>query len=306
MKNSFKITSIAILVVMVAGGLIAKPRLIDREAEKEEFPDLQVTEKKQEENIINVMKRLNDYGHLVELAQEDRMKNFKAIEEPLEFRHTLKNIKFTPRNTYVRYVKEEPSLFFAGIGNLEEVNALVNEKVQAAKAAGVNATDLQFQNRDGIELTQFGFIKEAVKGGKEETVGSKRKVVSLFYRQLNQQADTERQLQLEMVVMRITDDHLRNKMKDVELIIDPSPLDDNLDDIIVIHRYNTKVPTITVVGAVANTPSYPLRRNFKQKFYVKLLDDYYRLYQLVDNYSTRDGNRYHEEVVEELTDQLYY
>ncbi len=306
MKDSFKKTLIALLTLALAGNLYAKPRVIDREAEKDAYPDLQITEKKQEQNIISVMKLLSDYGHLVELVQEDRLKYFKAVEEPLEFKHNLKNITYTPRNTYVRYIKGSPNFFFAGLGTTEEVNALINEKIQEAKAANVNVSEVNIGERDGIELTQFDFIKEINGSGKMVAVGSKRKVVSLFYKDTSQQADTEQSRVLDMVIVRITDNHLRNSVKDVELIIDPTPMDDNLDDIIIIHRYNMKVPTVAIMGAIANTPSYPLRNKFKQGFYLKLMDHFYRLYQLVDNYSTMDGNDFHETVIEEVTDQLDY
>ncbi len=308
MNIRWKTVVIALLGALLVGNLSAKPRVINREQEKEQFPDLQVTEKLQEQNINNVMKRINDFGILVPLAQEDRMQAFKALDNPLDFRYTSRNIFYTPRNTYVRYVKEKPDVITVGLGTVDEVKGIINEKVQEARASSVKANDIQFGgSRDGIELTQFEFIRANIGFERDVVVGSLRKSVTLYFKPAaNQGADSQQETQLDMVVTRVVDDNQRNGVRDVELVIDPSPMDDNMDDIVIVHRYNKKVPQAMVVGAMANTPTFPLRVQFKQKFYVKLMDHFFRLYRLVENYAHKDSNKYQENVVEELTDQLVY
>lgn len=308
MKLTWKTSITIILLLATVGALLAQPILTDRKNEQESYPDLQITEKNQEKNILNVYKRLGRFGRLVELAQEDRMKNFKEVEEPNDFRHTIKNIKYTPRNTYFRYVREDPEFLLVGLGTTTDIQARINERIGQANAAGVQIKDFQFQQREGIELTAFDFIKEQTQNAVLETVGSQRKSLSLFYRQANQAGaqDEPQQLELDLAVIRNTEDHQRDGVKDVEIIIDPTPMDDNLDDIIVIHRYNMKVPRITLLGALSNTPSFPLRNKFKQKYYVKLLDHFYRLYRLVDNYAYKDDNDYGEDLNEKLENSLDY
>lgn len=298
------LTALAALLATVA--LAAKPKIIDRMSEKEEFPDLQVTEKKWDFNILDIDKKLNQFGPLVELGKEDRARLFQELKEPNDFRNSFRNIKYTPRNTYVRYVKESPEFIINGIGSVDEINTLIDAKTKEANDAGLNLQKLQFQSREGIELTQFDFIKEDIGDKCCVPVGSLRKSLTLYFSRANGEADTRQELKLTMVVARVVSDHLKNGVKDVELVIDPSPLDDNMDDILVFHRYNQNVPTLAILGTMSNTPNYPHRIDFKQKFYARLEDHFYRLYQLVDGYAHRDNNSYNEDVIQKLEQGLSY
>lgn len=296
----------AVASLILAGVVIGKPRVIDREDESKQYPDLQETEKGIEKNIVDTFKEFNNFGYLVAYLKEDRNLEFNAQRDPYDFRFRLENVNYTPRNTYIRYVKSSPEFVMVGFGVPSDVQALINEKVEEAKAAQVNAVMPDLNGIEGMELTQFDFIKEDTKKEAREVVGSVRKSMSLYYEQVNQQADTEQQLKLKMAIMLVVDDHLRDGVKDKELIIDPSPLDDNMDDIIIVHRYNKKVPSVTILGTVDNTPSFPTRNKFKQKFYKKLSNQFYRMYQLVDNYAVKDDNEYNEDLTEELIEQMRY
>ncbi len=306
MKAKPKILYVFTLVVVLNVYIFAQPKLIDREEEKKEYPDLQLTESQLDKNIQDAYKRLSLFGPLVGLAKDDRAKYFKQKEDPLDFRHTLKNIVYTPRNTYLRYVKESPEFLLVGFDTTQEMLAKIKEKVDYVISQGVKASQIQFKERDGIELTQFDFIY-ADDNPQRATVGSKRKALTLFYERINQSTiDSPQDFRLTMVVSRITDDHIKDGIKNVELVIDPDPQTENMDDVIIIHRYNQKPTNVIVLGAMHNTPNFPHRLQFKRDFYLLLLDHFDILYKMVDGYSKKDGNKYNEKVIEYLKNSTLY
>lgn len=306
MKRIFTTTAGALTVSLFAGALIAKPKIIDREAEKKAYPDLQNAESILDRNVVEAYKRLALFGPLVNLAKEDRDKYFKERQDPLDFRHTLKNIVYTPRNTYMRYVKEGADFLLVGLGDTAETQAKISEKTAEANNAGVQVPALAFQDREGIELTQFEFIY-AEDEHIRKAIGSRRKSVSLFYKRTGQgNVDTEQDFTLDLVVTRVVDDNFKKGIKNVEVVIDPSPMTESMDDIIILHRYNQKPSQAIVVGTMPNTPIFPQRNQFKQKFYMRLLDHYNILYRLLDGYTKKDGTSYNETVLELLQKSTEY
>lgn len=307
MKRIFTISlGFGLAASVLSISLLARGKVIDRAQEKKDFPDLQANEDIQDKNIANAYARLTTFGPLVPLAQEDRMAFFKERQDPNDFRNALRNIVYTPRNTYVRYVKDNADLLLVGFGTPAETEAKIKEKVQEAVSAGVQVTAPTFQGREGIELTQFEFIFQENEPGREAT-GSKRKTLSLFYKRAGQGGvDTEKDFVLDFVVARIVEDDLRKGIRDVELVIDPTPGTENMDDVIILHRHNEMPSQAMVLGAMANTPNFPLRNQFKQKFYGHLMDQYNILYRLVDGYARRDSNSYQESVLERLRKSTEY
>lgn len=289
----------------ITGTLFAQPKLIDREKEAAEFPDLMKTEDNQEKNILDANKRLGTFGPLVTMAKEDRRLTFEEQKDPTNFKNTFRYVKYTPRNTYVRYVKESPEFVLAGLGEVPDLQALIREKATLAQSLKINAKEIQFQTRDGVELTQFEFIWRQ-DPDKRRPIGSRRKSVTLYYTQVANTPDTENNYQLSMVVTRVVQDDFEAGVKDVELIIDPSPLDEQMEDVIVMHRYNQKVANANYVSMMANTPNFPHRVVFKQKFYVKLTDHFVQLYRMVDAYAKKDGNDYNDAVIDDLKQSLDY
>jgi len=307
MNSVIKKAILPLVLLAAVGSVMAQPRYIDRAVEKDAYPNLQVAEARQEANIQDVMKRLSDFQHLVEMAREDRITNFNKIKEPNNFQHTLKNITFTPRNTYVRYVREDAENIFVGIGDKDQMLAQANEKIALANQHKIALKNLEFKQRDGIELTQFEFMRETVGTQCCVAVGSRRKSISLYYRQAaNQQPEAQQELTLDMVIIRVVEDHQRNGVKNVEVIIDPTPLDEDMNDIMVFQRYNVHVPQISVLGAMSNTTNYPHRYRFKKKFYNRLNEHFYRLMMLVDNYASKGDNDYNEKLIEEVEKTLEY
>lgn len=281
-------TRIIVLSVLFAAGLTAEPKIIDRAAEQKAYPDLQETEKQHDKNIQEAYGRMNMYAPLVAMTAKDRATSFREKAEPMRFEHTFRFVKFTPRNTYIRYVKETPEMLFAGLGDVKTIQDLIAEKTKQANDAGIQIQGFQTQGRDGIELTQFNFVFRQ-DPDKERAIGSRRKSVMLFYK-AGGTPDSAGNQQLDLVVTRIVEDDYDAGVKNVEVIIDPSPSTPGTDDIVTLHRYNLKVTTCAMLATMSNTPNYPHRADFKRKFYTRLLDHFDTLYRMVDTYAKRDGN----------------
>jgi hypothetical protein len=301
-----KLSIVGLLIIVSQIYIWAQPKLIDREEEKKEYPDLQQTEAILDKNIQDAYKRISIFGPLVNLAKNDRSKYFKQKEEPFNFEHGLKNIVYTPRNTYIRYVKESPEFLLVGFGTTQEVLAKIKERIDYVNGQGVKVPPLSFQNRDGIELTQFEFVY-AEDTPTREVVGSRRKSLTLFYDRVNQSTiDTPQDFKLTMVVSRIINHHIRDGIKDLELIVDPDPNTENMDDVIILHRYNEKPTQVIVLGSMHNTPNNPHRVVFKRDFYLQLLDHFNSLYRMVDGYAKKDSNEYNQKVLQLLKKEMEY
>jgi len=301
-----KLSIVGLLIIVSQIYIWAQPKLIDREEEKKEYPDLQQTEAILDKNIQDAYKRISIFGPLVNLAKNDRSKYFKQKEDPFNFEYGLKNIVYTPRNTYIRYVKESPEFLLVGFGTTQEVLAKIKERIDYVNGQGVKVPQLGFQNRDGIELTQFEFVY-AEDTPSREVVGSRRKSLTLFYDRVNQSTiDTPQDFKLTMVVSRVINHHIRDGVKDVELIVDPDPNTENMDDVIILHRYNEKPTQVIVLGSMHNTPNNPHRVVFKRDFYLQLLDHFNSLYRMVDGYAKKDSNEYNQKVLQLLKKEMEY
>ena len=301
-----KLSIVGLIIIVSQIYIWAQPKLIDREEEKREYPDLQQTEAILDKNIQDAYKRISIFGPLVNLAKNDRSKYFKQKEDPFNFEHGLKNIVYTPRNTYIRYVKESPEFLLVGFGITQEVLAKIKERIDYVNGQGVNVPQLGFQNRDGIELTQFEFVY-AEDTPTREVVGSRRKSLTLFYDRVNQSTiDTPQDFKLTMVVSRVVNHHIRDGIKDLELVIDPDPNSENMDDVIILHRYNEKPTQVIILGSMHNTPNNPHRVVFKRDFYLQLLDHFNILYRMVDGYAKKDSNEYNQKVLQLLKREMEY
>ncbi|MBE7437745.1 MAG: hypothetical protein HS115_04750 [Spirochaetales bacterium] len=299
-----KLAALACALLM-SGSILAQSKRINRKTEAEKYPELQATEKRQELNVKEVMERLGKFGHLVELTRQDRVNAFRETQEPNKFSHTFRSVKFTPRNTYVRFVSNSDKLSLVGLGNEQELLKELDERVKLANGVGVPVKNLQFAPMDGIEITHFDFIYQN-DGFERRAVGSTRKSLTLYFKPAGAGPDNEPVFNLEMAITRIVNDHLRDGVKDVEVVVDPSPLTEDMDDIVVFHRYNQKPTDIVLVGTMSNTPNDPHRTQFKQKFYFKVLDHFYRLMTMVNDYAAREGNDVNRSQLDRLDRSLSY
>jgi hypothetical protein len=302
-------TRIIVLSVLFAAGITAEPKIIDRAAEEKKYPDLQETEKQHDRNIQDAYSRMNAYAPLVAMTAKDRATAFREKVEPMRFEHTFRFVTYTPRNTYIRYVKETPEMLYAGLGDVKTIQELVAAKTKQANDAVIPGGPIATftpQNRDGVELTQFNFVLRQ-DADRERAIGSRRKSVMLFYKAGGTAApDTEGAQELDMVVTRIVEDDYDAGVKNVEVIIDPSPSTPGTNDVVTLHRYNLKVTTCALVATMSNTPNYPHRADFKRKFYTRLLDHFDTLYRMVDTYAKRDGNDVNDKTITRMRDGMDY
>jgi hypothetical protein len=305
MRYRSTVTLLSVLLAFTVDTLSAQDRVIDRDKEKAQFPDIYQSEKIQDINILNAYQNLRPFGHIVQMAKQDRVNSFLEIKDPTNFKYMSRFLRYTPRNSYIRYIKEEPDIMLTGFGDTKEMQGMISEKVKLANNNGVAAKEIQFAGRDGVELTQFEFMYNDSDPA-HAAIGSKRKSLLLFFKPAGQTADARQALELDLVIGRFVEDKINEGTKNVEIIIDPTPLDEQMDDVIVIHRLNNKEPTVAPLGIMSNTPNYPHRLQFKQKFYIRLLDHFYRLYTLVDSYAKKDGNDFNDGLIEELEKSLTY
>ena len=319
----------------MSASLAAQPRVIDRKTEAERYPDLRTTERVQERNILLATERFNKYWYLVDMARVDRkVAAAEAAEKakgiPPKFENTFRLVKYTPRNVYIRYIRDIENLKKDGSGKVEDgggnmllysygdpenIKKLYAKKLADAQRAKVEAKELTWNGRCGIELTQFEFIHR-IQEQRRVAVGSRRKSLALFWKctaendkiTLTGEKDKDGKdvYKVDLVVANVIHDHLANGVRHVQTVIDPTPLTESMDDVVILDRYNQKPTDITILGMMSNTPNSPHRLRFKQKFYIKLLDNFYRLYRMVDGYAKRDGDSYNKEVLEKLERGMQY
>ncbi|MCB1303937.1 MAG: hypothetical protein KDK37_06655, partial [Leptospiraceae bacterium] len=237
MKQHWKRTFVAIGAgALFSINLAAEPAVVDVQYENKEFPALQKTEDILDQNIQNAYDRIRGFGHLVPMAKEDRILKQKEEADPYDFKNTFRNIKYTPRNTYIRYVKESAPFLLVGFGDPAIIQQQIQEQAKKAQDAGLQVQPLNFGDRDGIELTQFDFIYST--GPERKAIGSRRKSVTLFFSPAGGAADSEQEWKLEAVVTRLVEDDFKMGIKNIEVIYDPSPATPEMDDVYVFHRYN--------------------------------------------------------------------
>lgn len=305
MNRKLKWMSITAGFAVLIGTLSAKPPVVNPQEEQEKYPDLQKTEDLLEESILQSYTRMQSFGHLVALVKEDRALAAAELEDKYDFRNRFRNVKYTPRNTYIRFVKESPEFLLVGFGELDQINEETQKQLQLAQEAGLQIQAPQFGNREGVELTQFEFIYDP-DSPKRVAIGSIRKSLTLFVTPGQNEADAEQEVKVSAVVTKLVEDDFKQGIRNIELVYDPSPDTKEMEDVVIYHRYNYKVPNVVLLPTMNNTANYPHRIEFKRKFYVKLIDHYNMLYRLVDGYARKDGNEYNEEVLDLLKKHTQY
>lgn len=301
------VAAVSLALAGLIASLAAQPKLVNKEEEAKEFAALQETEAHQDKVIHTAYTdNLEEMGFLVPMLKQDRAFRFAEEKDPLDFENTFRFVEITPRNSYIRYVKEDAQFLLNTFGTVQETLALVEEEVKEAQNANVKAEPLTFKERDGVELTQYNFIYDIV-DGERRAIGSRRKSLTLFF-EPNAEQSTPREpaYTLTMAVARVVEDNFRDGVRNIELIIDMTPQTAEMEDVIILHRYNQKPTNAIVLGGMHNTASYPHRLRFKQKFYRHYLDHFYRLYAMVANYASKGDNDYNEEVIENFEQSMDY
>ncbi|MEQ9366435.1 MAG: hypothetical protein RIF32_19500 [Leptospirales bacterium] len=304
---------IALITIASVSSVFGQPRLVNRDSERKEFPDLHETEAYQEKNIQETYTELQRMGFLVRMTQLDRQTAFEEQqpENQYDFTKTSRLVEYTPRNTYIRFVANNQQFLLNTFGAAEKIKAQMDERVAKAKEIKAWSTEQGYKDinfggdKNGVELTQFAFIYSDDEAHRK-VVGSRRKSVSLFFNDATGEVAQGQVLTLNMVVTRLERDDFKEGVRNVYLIVDPSPETQAMDDIVILHRYNQKPTQVTVLGMMSNTATNPHRNHFKQKFYVKLLKHFFRLYRMVANYASKGDNDYNNEVLESIEYTLEY
>ncbi len=157
---------IALIAIAVGSSVFAQPRLVNRDEERKEFPDLQETEANQEKNVQETYTNLQRMGFLVKMTEIDRQTIFEEQlpENQYDFTKTFRFVNYTPRNTYIRFVANEQQFMLNTFGAADEIKKLMDERVAKAKEIKAWSTEQGYKDinfggdKKGIELTQFDFI----------------------------------------------------------------------------------------------------------------------------------------------------
>ena len=289
--NRKKLTTLCFIIFFFSNTLFSQSPVVNREQEKKNFASLHFTEKRLGQNIKEAYESLSKFAYLIKLAKEDRLRAIQAEKEPHNFRHDFKALKYVPWRNNIRYVKEGDKFILNSFGKVNEIKELINERVTQARANNILIDKINFQAREGIEFSQFSFIY-AKDSDKTRAVGAQRKWLSLYFNPNKT---------LALSTLQVEYNNLRRGVKEIELIIDPSPTDNNLDDLVIVHRYNQGPAKVYLVGMMYNNKSFNNRNNFKIKYNNYLRNKFLQMFQRVakyNNYNSHEGHKKHFERLE--------
>ena len=250
--------SVVLFTLLLSSVLFAQWKLVDRQKENKKYQSLQQSGKSWDRNIQEAYGQLAQFGFLVELAKRDRAIAILAEKEPHDFRHDKRDLKFVPWRNNIRYVKEGEQFLLNSFGKLSEVKELIKKKVELAAKNNVTVPNPNIGGREGVEVSQFGFVY-AKDPDKTRAIGSQRKWIGLYFAQPGQN-------ELSFASLRVEYHNFRSGVKEIELIIDPSPIDDQMEDIVIVHRYNQTAPKVYLLALMHNNKSFAHRNEFKKKY----------------------------------------
>ena len=286
-------------IAILCGSLFAQQEYIDRKREAKEFRSLLYAESIQDKNIQQAFTYLGSLGYMTELAKFDRNLAVRAEKEPHNFRTDLRRLKYVPWRNTLRYVKESEQFVLNSFGDLEEVKALIQSKLALARGHKIDLPEFGYGARDGVELTWYGFLYE--KGPtKRRAIGSQSKSLTLYFIPSDKNKFNQQNYKLERATLKIIHNNMLQDSKQVEFIIDPTPLDDKLDDILIVTRYNYAPPEIYVLGMMHNNKGFSHRLEFKKKYHNYLRNQFLQMFQRIAKYNKFTENVRHEKHLQRL------
>ena len=278
-----------IFILLLGSALFAQRKVIDRQQENLQYKSLQIAGKTWDKKIQEVYKKLEHFGFLVALAKDDRKKAILGEKEPLDFRHDRRHLKFVPWRNSIRYVKEGEDFLLNSFGDIEEVKALIAKKIQLAAQNNMTVPKPNIGNREGFELSQFGFIY--VKDpDKTRAIGTQRRRLTLYFSGPNQQ--------LAAATMRIEYHNFREDVKEIELIIDPTPIDKQMEDIVILHRHNKKEAKVDLLALMHNSKAFANRNKFKSKYHNYLRVHFFQSIQRIATYNVLNPQKFNQKAFE--------
>ena len=290
LKN--RIYIIATMAILLFSGLVFAQPLIDRAAEREEFRSLQYAEKIQDKNIQETFDYLETFGYMTDMMKFDRSLAVKAEKEPHNFRNDLRKLKYVPWRNTLRYVKEGEAFLLTSFGDIEEVKGLIQSKLTVARSHKIALPEFGYGQREGIELTWYGFLYEKGKE-KRRAIGSQSKSLTLYFAPTDKNQFNQQNYRLDRATLKIVYHDMLRDSKDVELIIDPTPKDDQMDDIVILHRYNFAPSSVYVLGMMHNNKSFTHRFDFKKKYHNFLRNQFLQMFQRIAKYNKYSENVNH-------------
>lgn len=152
-----------------------------------------------------------------------------------------------------------------------------------------------FSKGDGyIELESYNFIPQSYVYG--NPVGTKVKKMRLYY-----SGET-----LSKIETEILEQDFYHKTKFYSKIVDPSPMDNNANDMIITTSFNDGKPYEVTVGDMENTLTNPLRINYKRDYYIEHLIYFEKSFRFTWEFQKRYGTSNDVVTIETLKKSLDY
>ena len=259
--------------------LLAQQNPVDRKKEAILFKSIQKKGLRLDKKIQEAYADIATFGFLIDLAKHDRAVKIAREKNPFVRSQTKRKLKYVPLKHSIRYVKEGEDFLFSDFGKASEVRALIAKKIAFAQKNNVNVPNLNIANRDGVEVSHFGYGSSYNLKRAQASV-SGRKKLSLYF--------TDNKT-LSMAILRLENNDYYAGIKDVELIIDPSPTDDKTDDIIILYREGNKEATANLLALMHNNTFYDDRNKFKIKYYEYLKNRFVEKFRGMSNYNKEFG-----------------
>lgn len=288
--------SLVLFTFLLSSALSAQWKLRDRKGEDKKYPSLQKTGKYWDKDIQLAYAQLSQFGFIVELAKNDRATAILAEKEPHSPHYSERDLKFVPWRSSIRYVKEGEQFLLKSFGKLSKVKELISKSIKLASQSNVVVPNPSFGDREGVEISQFGFIYKK-DPDKTRAIGFQRKWINIFFSQASQN-------QISLATLRVEYNNFRLGVKEIDLIIDPSPMDGQMRDIVILHRYNETDPKVYLLALMYNDKGANHRNQFKAKYSHYLRGDFLQIFKRIGAYNKLNYSASHEGYLKRLNRSL--
>ena len=189
------------------------------------------------------------------------------------------------KNTEIQQAEELTSTEKALDAQIVSINKTLTRyaKLQALK---VKYTPFQTvfrkdAEKNFVEIEAYSFLTEGMVETNGDRAGYRKRIVRLFYENNA----------LSKVESSVIEENFITKERYESTVIDPSPTDDNINDITLTTKFN-KADTYSIgLKKMENTISNPLRIEFKRDFYINFLTDFEKLFRYTEEYQKQYGTQ---------------
>lgn len=147
-----------------------------------------------------------------------------------------------------------------------------------------------------IEIEAYSFLTEGMVETNGDRAGFRKRTVRLFYENNT----------LSKVEASVIEENFITKERYESTVTDPSPIDDNVNDITLSTKFNKDSKYSIGLTKMENTRTNPLRIQFKRDFYINFLKDFEKLYRYTEEYQKQYGTQEDYITIQNLKRGLIY